>query len=342
MKELFEVIGALDADAANMVCTVLEGNCAGEKAVYTDGERIWESSPDGFFHDIPRLSGKCTDTGHLLLKQCELFCESIGRPMEIVICGGGHVSIPVIQIGVMMGWHVTVLEDRPRYADNARRAGASEVICMPFTEGLAKISGNADTYFVILTRGHRYDKECLKEIVTKLHAYIGMIGSRRRSAMVKQSLIDEGCDKEVLEQVASPIGLNIGAQTPEEIGVAIIAEIISVKNQRRRTDGYPAEIIEGVLSAEYAEYRKVLATIVRRQGSAPREAGAKMLVLEDGRTIGTVGGGCAEAEICRTALLMMKNETKGCRLCEVDMTAAEAEEEGMICGGRITVLLEVV
>lgn len=96
--------------------------------------------------------------------------------------------MPVIKIGIMMGWEVTVLEDRPKFADNARRAGASHVICEPFEEGLGKVPGSSDTYFVIVTRGHRYDQVCLEKIAEKEHAYIGMIGSRRRTTLVKKLL----------------------------------------------------------------------------------------------------------------------------------------------------------
>ena len=131
-----------------------------------------------------------------------------------MICGAGHVSIPVIKMAVMMDCEVIVLEDRPMYADHARMAGASQVICEPFEEALDKIQGSADTYFVILTRGHRYDQICLEKIAAKEHAYIGMIGSRRRTALVKQSLAEKGVDQEVLDAVYTPIGLDIGAQTP--------------------------------------------------------------------------------------------------------------------------------
>ena len=131
--------------------------------------------------------------------------------------------MPVIKIGIMMGWEVTVLEDRPKFADNARRAGASHVICEPFEEGLDKVPGSSDTYFVIVTRGHRYDQVCLEKIAEKEHAYIGMIGSRRRTTLVKKLLEEQGTDKAVLDAVYTPIGLDIGAETPEEIGVAIMA-----------------------------------------------------------------------------------------------------------------------
>ena len=126
--------------------------------------------------------------------------------------------MPVIKIGIMMGWEVTVLEDRPKFADNARRAGASHVICEPFEEGLDKVPGSSDTYFVIVTRGHRYDQACLEKIAEKEHAYIGMIGSRRRTTLVKKLLEEQGTDKAVLDAVYTPISAMIA--TPISSGVS--------------------------------------------------------------------------------------------------------------------------
>lgn len=268
-----------------------------------------------------------------------MFCDIIGGQEHLVICGGGHVSVPVIKIGIMLGWKVTVLEDRPQFADHARNAGATEVICQPFEDALDQIEGDKDTYFVVLTRGHRYDQVCLEKIAGKEHAYIGMIGSRRRSAMVKQNLIEKGCSQEVIGEIKSPIGLNICAETPEEIGVAIMAEIIEVKNQNKRVCGYPEDLLEAILDIAHPG-KKMLATIITRKGSAPRNVGSKMLILEDGNCVGTIGGGCMEAEVLRKARVMMHENNTGLKTEYVDMTGDDAEEEGMVCGGTIEVLLE--
>ena len=97
-------------------------------------------------------------------REKRLFCDCLGGEKRLVICGGGHVSMPVIQLGAMMEFTVTVLEDRPLYANNARRAGAHQVICDSFENGLDQTKGSKDTYFIILTRGHRYDQICLERI----------------------------------------------------------------------------------------------------------------------------------------------------------------------------------
>ena len=302
--------------------TVLEGERRGEK-------RLLTSAPDEE-KDSPRV-----------------FRERVGRSPKLIICGGGHVSIPVIKMGKMLGFVVTVLEDRPKFADNARAAGADTVICEPFSIELSKIRGDSDTWFVIVTRGHRYDTECLEEILKKQYAYVGMMGSRRRVAIVKDQLEERGIDRAELERVYTPIGLKIGAQTPEEIAVSIMAEVIQVKNSRQRTGGYSKELLNALFVPDEGDgagdtQKKVLATIISRKGSAPRDVGTKMLIREDGTTVDTIGGGCVESEIIQKALLMIRTGKERYQICRVDMTLEAAEDEGMVCGGVVEVMLEYI
>ena len=342
MRELFEAIDNCEAGCVNMVLTELDGEYLGEKALVSDGKLIWESNEEGFFSKYEEAVCQMQDSGVVTIGDSRVFCDTLGQEKQIVICGAGHVSIPVIKMAVMMDCEVIVLEDRPMYADHARLAGASQVICEPFEEALDKIQGSADTYFVILTRGHRYDQICLEKIAAKEHAYIGMIGSRRRTALVKQSLAEKGVDQEVLDAVYTPIGLDIGAQTPAEIGVAIIAEIIEVKNRKKRTYGYSKEIMRALTAQEPYPEKKIMATIITRHGSAPQGLGTKMLIYRDGRCVGTIGGGCMEARVIQIARLMAAGEGEQARICHVDMTGNEAEEEGMVCGGEVDVFLEIV
>lgn len=326
---------------SNMAVTVIDGEFMGEKLLLSDQKIIWRSAQPGFASDYQEELEKITDSGIYTIGGSTVFCEQLGGEKKIVICGGGHVSIPVIQIGMMIGCKVSVLEDRPKFADHARKAGASEVFCEPFAQALEKIEGDKDTFFVIVTRGHRYDQVCLEQIAKKEHAYIGMIGSRKRAAMVKQTVIEHGADPDIIQNVYTPIGLDIGAKTPEEIAVAIMAEIIQVKN-KKHCGGFPREIMDAVCDEKNMHQSKALATIIWRKGSAPREIGAKMLVHPDGRCIGTIGGGCAESDILTKALLLLREGQKGIRICHVDMNGSDAEDEGMVCGGVIDVLLEMI
>ena len=342
MKTLFEAIEQTDSDLRRMVLTVIDEEFLAEKAITVEGRIVWESRPGGFFAEYQKEIQELKDCEVIELGGHRVFCDLLGEDKRIVICGGGHVSIPVIMLGVMMGCEVTVLEDRPSYADDARRAGATTVICEPFEEGLEKVSGSADTFFVIVTRGHRYDQICLEKIAQNEHAYIGRSGSRKRTAMVKENLKKKGIDSAVLDAVYTPIGLNINAETPVEIAVAIMAEIIQVKNRQKRSGGYTKEMIKAVLEQEPDHSPKVLATIVARKGSAPRGIGTKMLILRNGKCIGTIGGGCMEANVIQKARLMVATGMPRARICQVDMTGNDAEEEGMVCGGVISVLLELI
>lgn len=305
--------------------TILEGDQQGEKFLLEEGEHLQTYLP-GFEESKVRV-----------------FRELLGGRPRMVICGGGHVSMPIIRMGKMLNFQVTVLEDRPKFADHARAAGADQVLCMPYEEGLGQANIDRDTYVVIVTRGHRYDSDCLYTVLTNetAPAYVGMMGSRRRTAIVKEQMKEQGVSETRLEEVHTPIGLAIGAETPEEIAVSILAEIIAVKNKGRSVGGFPEEILN-VLTEDIQEQKKVLATIISRKGSAPRSVGTKMLILEDGTAIGTIGGGCAESDIMQKALLMMRMDTPALQICPVNMTSEEAEEEGMVCGGQIEVLLERV
>lgn len=355
MLDFYRAVSDCDPGKKNMTAVALDGPWFGQKAVFSDTCLVWESEEGGFFsknrEELLEAAGQDSPKGLVDVNGTKVFLDWLGQELELVICGGGHVSIPVIRVGLMMGCKVTVLEDRPQFADNARRAGATQVLCESFDQGLDKIPGNDNTYFVIVTRGHRHDQTCLERIVRKKHAYIGMIGSRRRVATVKESVIERGGDPKVLDQLYSPIGLDIGAETPEEIGIAIIAQIIEVKNRKKRTCGYSRDMLRQILNPGGEgdrQERRVLATIVTRKGSAPRDTGTKMLVLPDGRCVGTIGGGCMEGAVIRQALHMIRGsqetgyDGQDKKLCHVDMTGTDAEDEGMVCGGVVDVLLEVV
>ncbi|MFA9466035.1 MAG: XdhC family protein [Velocimicrobium sp.] len=348
MKELYESIRDLNPNAKNVLITGIDGSLLGEKLLLSDGKIIFSTS-DG----LAAYSSKfkiLENGGKLEVDGKAVFGEILGAEKKLVICGGGHVSMPIITMGKMIGLYVTVLEDRPLFADHARCAGADKVICEDFAKGLDSIEGDNDTYFVIVTRGHRYDMVCLEKIVPKPNAYIGMIGSKLRVKNVLEAVEEtlsvypdyQGDNlnllKKSMKKIYTPIGLKIYAETPEEIAISIMAEIISVKNGAAQTNAYTKQLLKGILEEEKKDMGKVLATIISRKGSAPRGVGTKMVYFQDGSTIGTIGGGCAEADIQRKSILLM-NEKKS-KVYKVDMTGKEAEDDGMVCGGVIEVLLE--
>lgn len=154
----------------------------------------------------------------------------------LLVVGGGHIGQALAALGVLTGFSVVVLDDRPEFASPERFPGAERVICGDFEEELRRFPITPSTYVVVVTRGHREDEASLRQVLTSPAAYVGMIGSRRRSAAVLRHLAEQGYPREALERVHTPIGLDIGAETPEEIAVSIMAEIIQA---RRGGSGWP-------------------------------------------------------------------------------------------------------
>jgi xanthine dehydrogenase accessory factor len=145
-----------------------------------------------------------------------------------IILGGGHISQPLAQILGMIDYEVVVIDDRPEFANAQRFPAAQEILCKGFGQALAETVIDKDTAVIIVTRGHRHDLDCLKHVLTSGAGYIGMIGSRRKVKAALDIMEEEGADCSMLQQIYAPIGLEIGAQTPAEIAVSIVAEILSV------------------------------------------------------------------------------------------------------------------
>jgi len=260
---------------------------------------------------------------------------------RLIIFGGGHIALPFCTIGAMIGFDVTVYDDRPAFAHAERFPEAAEVICASFDR--IGITLTENDYVVIVTRGHKHDGACLRFVLSsdKTPFYMGMIGSKRRVAIVRKEVAEEGYDAKKLEELRSPIGLSIGAVTPNEIAVSIIAEIIEKKRKQDQRGHYhgtfiiDAEIISAITNNSEP---CALITIVETDGSTPREEGAQMVVRLDGSSAGTIGGGCAEADVARFARQVINGES-GWAVYEVDMTDA-AESDGMVCGGVMRILVE--
>ena len=161
--------------------------------------------------------------------EVEVMIEVIERPATLLIVGGGHVGQSLATIAALAGFSVTVLDDRSAFANQERFPMADRVICGDFVEELRKFAIDAATYIVMVSRGHKQDELALREVAASGAAYVGMIGSLRRVSTVLTHLAQEGVPREALERVYTPIGLDIGAETPEEIAVSVVAELVLVR-----------------------------------------------------------------------------------------------------------------
>lgn len=162
--------------------------------------------------------------------KAEVFFEVIPPMRKVIIVGAGHLAIPLVQFAKILGFHITVLDDRIKYANRERFPDVDEVLVGDMAGLLRDIPVTPFTYIVLITRGHQYDEPCLRAVIDSPAKYIGMIGSKRR---IKACFIrfrdEDGISEELLKKVHAPIGLDIGSETPEEIALSIIAEIIKVR-----------------------------------------------------------------------------------------------------------------
>jgi xanthine dehydrogenase accessory factor len=168
---------------------------------------------------------------HKLLKygDASVFVEVQRRAPEMLIVGGGHIALPLAQVAAMCDFSVTVLDDRPGFVSADRFPTARQRISGPLRETVRDLPMDQDTYIILVTRGHSHDVECLLEVLDRPVGYIGMIGSQRRVDAVFQLLVEEmGIPAEKLDRVYAPIGIAIGARTPAEIAVCIMAEVVNV------------------------------------------------------------------------------------------------------------------
>ena len=176
----------------NFLATVVEGPDSGGRLLFSEGQL---KSVYGDISLTPEQQEYLTEAGQSQLTGMEnrkFFVERLRRPAHLVICGGGHVSQQVLLLAKNVGFFVTVIDDRLFFAEKARSYGADQVICDNFGEALKTIPGSEDTYFLVVTRGHRYDRVCLDAILQKPRCYVGMMASRGRGILLKKQMEEEG------------------------------------------------------------------------------------------------------------------------------------------------------
>lgn len=270
------------------------------------------------------------------------FTRRFYPPSRLILLGCGHISQALCRFASELDFSVTVVDDRPDFANRALFPTADHIVCDSFEKAAAELNVTQADYVAVLTRGHRWDADCLRVLLGgKFPFYLGLVGSKRRVRGLMDKLESEGYDRELMQRICTPIGLAINAVTPKEIAVSILAELIAF---RRREAKEPAildrtETDMSVFDALLAPGAQVLAVVVSEKGSVPVDTGAMMSVGPVGRTAGTVGGGCGEYEVITQARRALHDGRS--RLISLDMTADTAEEEGMVCGGTMQLWLEV-
>ena len=316
-QTLADVLQSTNQTGSYTLATVLEGAEAGSQLLLRDGDALWQTQSAELLQRQLAVLQACTATGFLTLEGQRVFAERFGAVPQLVVCGGGHVAAALVKQAKLLGIPVLAIDDR-------------------------EVPGGAETYFAVLTRSHVFDLDCLTRILQKPAAYVGMMGSRGRAALVRRQLLENGLDSQRIDALCAPIGLAIGAQTAAEIALSILAQIVQVKNARPQTEGYPVALLDAMVQAEKAHTPAVLATIIARHGSTPRDVGAKMLVLPDGSIVGSVGGGIMEHYTVQAAQKLLAQAVPALQCLQLSADGKNEDTAIAACGGSMEVLLQTL
>lgn len=241
---------------------------------------------------------------------------------HLFICGAGHVAKELADVASFLDFRITVMDSRSQFATTERFSKAERVICDSFDNLSSYLE--KDGYYAVVTPGHQDDYNCVKQILNSSYTYLGMIGSHKKIAATYERLTGDGYSQEHFDTIHAPIGLAIGAATPSEIAISILAEIIEIKN-KKSTASISTELLN-------TKENGTLCIIIDKTGSAPRGIGSMMLVTEHGQ-IDTIGGGAVENQ----AILDAREITTPC-IKEYNLGPSDAAKLGMICGGTNRIL----
>ncbi|MBI4460723.1 MAG: XdhC family protein [Acidobacteria bacterium] len=222
----YESAKLLVREDGSLVGTV-RGGCV-EAEVWTAARQvIQEEKPRTLTFNLN--NDPAYDTGLLCGGTLEIFIEPILPTAFVYIFGAGHVSLALSKVATLAGFRTIIVDDRETYANRDRFPEAEEVYADDFDSVLERLLPNSSSFIVAVTRGHRDDMRILRWAVGTAARYVGMIGSRRKVIEIVKHLQGEGVATSQLERVHAPIGLEVGAVTPEEIAVSIVAEMIAVR-----------------------------------------------------------------------------------------------------------------
>jgi xanthine dehydrogenase accessory factor len=201
---------------------------------------VWQAAREVMESERPRTltfnlnQNPKYDTGLVCGGNLDIFIEPVLPPALLYIFGAGHVALSLYRTAQNAGFDVSVIDDRESYANRERFPEAKEVIAEDYDQVMSRLGSAETSYIVIVTRGHRDDMRVLRWAVQTQARYIGMIGSKRKTITIFRELVKEGIPEQLFERVHAPVGLDIGAITPEEIAVAITAELIAARRRVER------------------------------------------------------------------------------------------------------------
>jgi len=207
------------------------GGCYENDAFWKAKDAITSRKPQMVHYELD--DDFAQESGLVCGGQMDVYIEPIEPSPELYIIGAGHVGLQLGRAAHEVGFRVHVVDDREKFANTERFPNAAEVVVDDIPAWIAKTSLPQHAYVVIVTRGHTNDLEALRALAPRDVRYLGLIGSRAKVARIYEQLVEDGLSPDMLKHVHAPIGLDIGAVTPQEIAVSILAELIAVKHGKK-------------------------------------------------------------------------------------------------------------
>ena len=235
LATIIQVQGSIPSYESSKILIRDDGSIVGTVGGGCVEAEVWSVAQDVMREEKPRRlhfnlnAHPEYDTGLVCGGSLDIFIEPILATPTLYLFGGGHVSLAVSKVAHLAGFDIVVADDREAFANKERFPNAVETHAREWAETFPLLKPNEFSYLVIATRGHKGDLECLRWAVSTPARYIGMVGSKRKLIEFYKVLESEGIPATQLERVHSPVGLDIGALTPEEIAVSVVAEMIAVR-----------------------------------------------------------------------------------------------------------------
>jgi len=219
--------------ADGRIVGTIGGGCYENDAFWKAREAITSRRPQVVHYELS--DDFAQETGLICGGQMDVYIEPIEPSPELYIVGAGHVGFHLAKLAHEVGFRVHVVDDREKFANADRFPHAAEVVAEDIPVWIARSNIPAHAYVVIVTRGHTNDLEALRALAPRELRYLGLIGSRAKVARIYDQLVSDQMPSELLKHVHAPIGLDIGAVTPQEIAVSILAELIAVKHGKMKS-----------------------------------------------------------------------------------------------------------
>ena len=264
----------------------------------------------------------------------EIIEETVALRPTLVLFGFGHIGKSVYRIAKMIGFPLVIFDDR---ADVTKDGPYEALIVIDSYENIfSRKYDFTNPYFLIFTHGHKADEDALYYVLRNYDArYVGMIGSKKKIELTYFNLVKRGIDEGLIKSVHAPIGMDIKAQSPAEIAISVLAEVIKTYRENKRQITIDASML-GYLQER--DEKTILVRIVEKEGSGPREEGSEMAVTESD-VFSSIGGGAIEAECIKKAREMLCSNEEF-RL--MDFNLEKDGPLGMACGGNAKVMFRLI